>query len=133
MEKKELKELRKETIKKLEELQSNLGYDTEETYCDMYNIMADYDNDAQDDLYLCDKLRDNLDVLDEELVQYYFQNNQGLERLFYATRGIEYADSIYKVNAYGNLENITTDDFKWAIQETIDALQEAMMESEDQE
>ena len=36
---KNLNKLKKETIKKLEELKDNLGYDNEENYCNMINTM----------------------------------------------------------------------------------------------
>lgn len=123
---KNIKELRKETIKKLEELKNNLSYSTEENYCDMINIMIDYDNEAQDKLYLDDMRREILKVVDEELLPYYLESNNDPQRLFYAMMQVEYADDLYKVNAYGNLENIKPEDFELCIDEAINRLKESL-------
>lgn len=123
------KELKEETIKKLEELKNNLSYDYEENYCNMINIMIDYDNEAQDDLYLHDMCRELVDIVDEELLQYYLEyqfKTFGVERLFYITQCLEHADTIYKVNGYGNLENVDNDDFIYCIDEAINQLKESM-------
>ena len=50
---KNLNNLKKETIKKLEELKDNLSYNYENDYCDMVNIMIDYDNEAQEMTCIC--------------------------------------------------------------------------------
>lgn len=123
MNKKELNKLRKTTIEKLEELKNNLSYDMEEDYSNMINIMIDYDNEAYDDLYLYDSSRDILDVIDNEILDYLIKDTN-CQRLFYLTKGIEYSDNIYKINAYGNLENVTSDDVKLCIDMTIEKLEE---------
>ena len=128
MEKQELKKLRKETIKKLKEVKDNLGYDTEENYCNMINTAIDYDNEAQDSLYLCDQVYNYINVVDDETITYYLENNGGLQRLFYATRGLEYADDLYQIDAYGNLCNIEKSDFEICIDELIDELEDALKE-----
>ena len=118
--------MKEETIKKLKELKDNLSYDNEENYCDLVNILIDYDNEMQDKLYLHDHLNDYLEIVDEETMQYYLEyqfKTFGTERLFYMTRCLDYADSIYKVNAYGNLENVTQDDFTYVIDEMIELLE----------
>lgn len=128
MSNKDLKKLRKDTIKKLKGVKDNLGYDTEENYCNMINTAIDYDNEAQDRLYLCDKVYNTINVVDDETITYYLENNDGLQRLFYATRGLEYADDLYQVDAYGNLENIEKDDFECCIDDLIYELEEALKE-----
>lgn len=124
----ELQELRKETIKELEELKNNLSCDMETNYCNMINIMIDYDNQAQDRLYISDNARESLNILDEEELEYYLKENGGMERLFYATRDLEFADSIYKIDAYGNLENVYNEDFESCIDDAIESLNDAIEE-----
>lgn len=129
-----LKELRKNTIKKLEELKDNLSYDNEENYCNMVNTLIDYDNEAQDNLYLYDNVRDYVDFVDEELLQYYVEyqfKEFGIDRLFYMTRQLENADTIYVVDGYGNLRNCEKSDFEYCIEETIERLEEALKDDEE--
>ena len=133
MEKLELNKLRKDTIKQLEDVKNNLGYDMETNYCNMINTMIDYDNEAQDRVYLSDNARDSLNILDDELLEYYLKENNGMERLFYATRGLEFADSIYKIDAYGNLENVYEEDFESCIDDAIESLKEAIEEDKESE
>lgn len=127
-----LKQLKIKTMEKLTELKNNLSYDNEENYCNMVNIMIDYDNEAQDDLYLYDNARETVDFVDDELLGYYVDyqlKTFGHERLFYMTRCLEYSDSIYKVNAYGNLENVDKDDFIYCIDEALEKLKESLKET----
>ena len=122
-----MKDLKNETIKKLEELKNNLSYDNESNYCDLVNTLIDYDNEAQDELYLHDTARELVDFVDEELLGYYLEyqlKEFGVDRLFYITQALTYSDTIYKVNAYGNLENVEQDDFIYVIDEIIEKLKE---------
>lgn len=122
----------KETIKKLEELKDNLNFDNEKNYCDMVNIMIDYDNKAQDDLYLYDTVRETVEFIDEETLPYYIESQLkefGINRIIYMVGMVEYIDSIYKVNAYGNLENVDNSDFIYCIDETIERLKEKLGEA----
>ena len=123
---KNLNELKKETIKKLGEVKNNLSYDNEENYCDMINTMIDYDNEAQDDLYLYDTTQELVEFVDEEILEYLInQNKDSLSRLRYFINDT-YDDSIYKLNGYGNLENVERDDFIYCIDEAISKLKESM-------
>ena len=123
---KNVKELRKETIKKLEDLKRNLYGDEEENYTEMVNIMIDYDNEAQDDTYLYDRCQELLNVVDDENLPYLFQENNCCERLFYLTGGIKHSSGIYKINDYGNLENVSNDDLGYCIDEAMDQLKEVL-------
>ena len=126
----DLKELRKETIEKLEEVKNNLSYDMQDNYTNMINTMIDYDNEAQDTLYLSDKVNETMEIVDDELLEYYLQQNNDPQRLFYATAGLEFADDIYKINAYGNLENVESSDFEYCIDDAIDSLKDAIERNE---
>lgn len=123
---KNLIELKKETIKKLEEIKKNLSYDNGENYRNMVNTMIDYDNEAQDDLYLYDTTQELIEFVDEEILEYLInQNKDSLSRLRYFINDT-YDDSIYKLNGYGNLENVERDDFIYCIDEAISKLKESM-------
>lgn len=125
---KNINELRKETIKKLEEVKNNLeNRDNESNYCDMINTMIDYDNEAQDELYLYDTCRELIEFVDEEILEGIIENElkNGIERLRYFINDT-YDDTIYKINAYGNLENVSDDDFKYCIDEIIERLQDTI-------
>lgn len=125
-----MKELKMETIKKLEEVKNNLvNQDNESNYCDMIDTMIDYDNEAQDDLYLSDTCRELVDIVNEETLQYYVEyqlKEFGMCRVPYMFRGIDFEDTVYKCNTYGNLENVTNDDFKYCIDEIIEILKDSL-------
>lgn len=72
---KNLNELKKETIKKLEEIKNNLSYDNEENYANMVNTMIDYDNEAQDSLYLYDTTQELVEFVDDEILKYLIKEN----------------------------------------------------------
>ena len=98
---KNLNRLKKETIK---ELKDNLGYDNEENYCNMINIMIDYDNEAQDNLYLYDTTQDLVEFVDDESLEYYIDyqiKNFGKNRLFYMFNNVNNVCGLYVVDGYG--------------------------------
>lgn len=123
---KELKELRKETIKKLEELKETISKNNTETnYCNIINTLIEYDNNAQDNLYLYDNSKEIVDIIDNELLQYYLEEqlkNNGAYSLYYIFNELEHPDDLYKLNVYGNLENVTDGDFINIIDDAIDTL-----------
>lgn len=126
---KNLNELKKETIKKLEEVKNNLSYDNEENYCNMINTMIDYDNEAQDNLYLYDTTQELVEFVDDETLQYYVDyqvKSFGLDRLFYMFNGVNNVCGIYVVDGYGNLRDVEWDDFKYCIDEVITKLKESL-------
>lgn len=119
-------ELKKETIKKLEEIKNNLSYDNEQNYVDMINTMIDYDNEAQDNLYLYDTTLELVEFVNDDVLDYLIKENSGsLERLRYFINDTE-KDNIYKLNGYGNLENVDKSDFEYCIDEAIEKLKESL-------
>lgn len=118
-----MKKLIKETIKKFEELKENLGYDTEENYCNLVNTAIDYDNEAQDNLYLYDTIQELCNFVDEEILQQLIEENSqyGISRLSFFINDA-YDDTIYKLDGYGNLENVTDGDFEYCVDECIEKL-----------
>lgn len=126
---KDLKKLRKETIQKLEEVKDNLGYDTEENYCSMINTMIDYDNEAQDNLYLYDNCQQMTEFVDDETLPYYVEyqiKTFGQDRYFYMFEGVNNVCGIYIIDEYGNLRDVNKDDFEYCIDEAINTLKEVL-------
>lgn len=121
-----LNKLKKETIKKLEEIKNNLSYNNEENYTNMINTMIDYDNEAQDDLYLYDSTQELVNFVDDEMVNYLIkENSDSVSRLRCFINDTN-DDYIYKLNGYGNLENVYINDFEFCIDEAITKLKESL-------
>lgn len=119
-----LKEL-KNKIEKIE-----ITYDYEETYSNLYNTCIEYMNETQDF---------DLDYLFEEFINYeeaeertkYELENYGLERLTYFLGDTTfYMQNLFKINAYGNLENITKEDLEMLKEDLINCINDKL-ESEE--
>lgn len=121
-----MKELKKETIKKLEKLKKEVIHmDYDNIYCDLINILVDYDNEAQDNLYLYDTLNEIVEFVDDEMIEYLIKNcNNDIDRLR-CFIGETYSSSIYKIDGYGNLENVVDDDFITCIDKIICKIKES--------
>lgn len=120
----DLKEL-KDKIEKIE-----ITYDYEETYSNLYNTCIEYMNETQDF---------DLDYLFEEFINYeeaeertkYELENYGLERLTYFLGDTTfYMQNLFKINAYGNLENITKKDLEMLKEDLINCINDKL-ESEE--
>ena len=121
--------LKENTIKKLEELKSNLSFDYEKNYSEMLNILSDYDYEAQDSLYLYDNINDLVEFVDDETLKYYVDyqlNTFGYERLFYMFNGVNNVCGLYVIDGYGNLRDVEISDFECCIDETINTLKESL-------
>lgn len=120
---KKLKEL-KERIENVE-----INYNYEESYTNLYNTVIDYMNDTQDfDLeYL---FEDFIDYETEEEIAKNELNNDGLLRLNYYLGDTNLNDEIFKLDGYGNLENITIDDLNNLKDEIIENINDKLGESE---
>lgn len=110
---------KKELIKKIEEIE--ITYDYEESYNNLYNTCVDYMNDSQDF---------SLEYLFEEIVSYDYVEEMakselehgGLVRLYYFLGNANCNNYIFRINGYGNLEDITKDDLDNLKQEILDEL-----------
>lgn len=120
---KKLKEL-KERIENVE-----INYNYEESYTNLYNTVIDYMNDIQDfDLeYL---FEDFIDYETAEEIAKNELNNGGLLRLNYYLGDTNLNDEIFKLDGYGNLENITIDDLNNLKDEIIENINDKLGESE---
>lgn len=120
---KKLKEL-KERIENVE-----INYNYEESYTNLYNTVIDYMNDTQDfDLeYL---FEDFIDYETAEEIAKNELNNGGLLRLNYYLGDTNLNDEIFKLDGYGNIENITIDDLNNLKDEIIENINDKLGESE---
>lgn len=118
--------LKKETIGKLEELREKLpNMDYESIYCDLVNTLIDYDNEAKDNLYLNDALNEIVEFVDDEILEYLLKdcgNDVDRLRRFIGCTNLA---SIYKLDGYGNLENVSDDDFIYCIDEIVERIKES--------
>ena len=125
---------RKKKMEKLRELKEKIesieiDYDYEESYTNLYNTVIDYMNDTQDfDLdYLFE------DFIDYETAEEIARNelqNGGLIRLRCYLEDVNLNDEIFKLDGYGNLENIDIDDLNNLKDEILENINNKLAESE---
>lgn len=121
----------KETIEKLEGLKEKLKtmiYD--DIYSELNNICWEYDDCdcSENRLYLLDMLNGYNIVSDDELEDYIIPNELkegGLQRLRYFLNDCDLSFNLYRIDSYGNLENVSDDLFIEIIDELIDLLKNA--------
>lgn len=120
---KELKEL-KEIVENIE-----ITYNYEETYCNLKNAVIDYMNNTQDW---------DFDTIGEDIIDYELAEEQakyeleqgGLTRLYYYLGNANLNNPLFKVNGYGNLEDIDTTDLEYMKEEILDLINDKLSESE---
>lgn len=108
-------------IKKIKEVE--ITYDYDETYCNLYNTCIDYMNDTQDwdleylfeDYYTYDIVED---IAKNEL------EKGGLIRLHYFLGDANLNNDLFKINGYGNLEDVYYDDLVDLKNEILERLEE---------
>ena len=120
---KELKEL-KEIVENIE-----ITYDYEETYCNLKNAVIDYMNNAQD----WDFETIGEDIIDYELAEEQAKHEleqYGLIRLYYYLGDANLNNPLFKINGYGNLEDIDITDLEYMKEEILDLINDKLSESE---
>lgn len=113
----------KERIEKIE-----IGYDYEETYCDLINATIEYQNDTQswDFDYIFE------DYIDDEILQYRVENDLkkfGIWAVRNLLSDIKEECGIYRIDAYGYGHDITFSDLEEIKEQILDVIKE--LESED--
>ena len=119
---KELKELKKlkERVESIE-----ITYDYEEVYCDLKNAVIDYMNDTQD----WDFENIGEDIIDYDFAEQqakYELENGGLLRLYYFLGNTTPRGDLFKINGYGNLENVDIEDLQNIKEEILDMIAEKL-------
>ena len=115
MNKRELKE-------KLESItRESFDYNVEEYYTALYNTCIDYMNDTQD--FDLEELFYNFITYDEaEEIAKNEIDRGGLIRIYYFLGDANLNDDLFRLNGYGNLENVYNDDIDTLKEEIIERL-----------
>lgn len=102
----------------------DITYDYEQDYTDMKNACIDYMNNTQDwSIDYCFE-----DYIDYEIAEEYAKNeleNGGLIRLWYFLGDCNFNNEIFRINGYGNLEDITKEDLEYLKEDILDRLKES--------
>lgn len=126
-----MKELLKKLKKQIENIE--VTYDYDQTYTDLLNTCIDFQNETQ-----CWEF----ESIFEEIVDYeiaeerakYELENGGLIRLYYFLGDTRiYGNEVFRINAYGNLENINKDDLDNLKQEILEKIEELLENEESEE
>ena len=102
--------IRKNLIKDLNEVKENLGVFTKDNYEKIYKILEDFDDENCTD-YIGELHQS--DFLEDDDLDYFLKKEieGGVDRLRCFINDT-YSDDMYKLDGYGNLANITQDDFE---------------------
>ena len=111
--------MKNEIIEKIESIE--ITYDYEESYTNLYNACIDYMNETQDF---------SLEYLFEEFITYDIAEDiakneiekGGLIRLYYFLGDANLNNNLFKINGYGNLEDVTKDDLDYLKEQILEVL-----------
>lgn len=120
---KELREL-KERVENIK-----ITYDYEEAYCNLKNAVIDYMNNTQDW---------DFDYIGEDIIDYELAEEQakyeleqgGLARLYYYLGDANLNNNLFKVDGYGNLQDLEKTDLEYMKEEILDLINDKLSESE---
>ena len=120
-------------MKRLEELRNEIenievSYDYENTYSSLYNAVIDYMNDTQD--FDLEYVFENIISYDlaEEMAKAELENG-GLVRLYYFLGNANMNNDIFRINGYGNLEDIEYNDLQDLKDELLDEIDQKISDS----
>lgn len=101
----------------------NLTYDLEEDYINIYNYCIDYMNDTQD--FDIEYLFNDFVTYDtaEEIAKSEIDNG-GLIRLYYFLGNANLNNNLFRIDGYGNLEDVCSDDIRNLIDEILETLKD---------
>ena len=124
MKKERLEQLKKE-IENIE-----IGYDLEETYCNLINATIDYQNETQ----TWDFEGIFEDYIDDEILQYQVEYNLkefGVWAVRNLLDDIKDECGVYKIDAYGYGHDITIEDLKDIKEQILDTINDLESEVEE--
>lgn len=114
-------------IRTLKEIKENLSYDYRKDYSQIYNACVEIDNKYQQSPYLTDYISYQ-DFVDEESLDYLIQQaDNDIDRLR-CFIGDTYSADIYKLDGYGNLQNVDSDDLKMLCDDLIEIVRDNLRE-----
>ena len=117
---------------KLEELKDKIEeieitYDYEDTYNNLYNTVIDYENDTQDwDFEYLFEDYFSYDVA-EDIARSQLDNG-GLVRLYYFLGDANLNNDMFRINGYGNLEDINKEDLEYLKDEILNIIDNKLEE-----
>lgn len=118
-------------IQTLKEIKENLSWDNEKNYYDIINACTDCDNEYGEP-YLVDYIY-GYDFVNDDDMRYLIERaDNDIDRLR-CFIGNTYSDTIYKLDGYGNLQNVDSGDFECLCDELIDMLRENVKELQNAE
>jgi len=108
-------------IKTLKDIKENLSYDYQKSYNQIWNACVEVDNEYGEP-YLCDYISEENYVNEDEISEIFIpQNSDSLARLR-CFIGDTYSSDLYKIDGYGNLQNIDKSDLECLCDELIGML-----------
>ena len=123
--------MKKEKLEELKERIENAdNWNYEEYYTEMRNATIDYMNDTQ--TWDFEEMFE--DVIDYEIAEEqakYELEQGGLVRLYYFLGDANCNNDIFRIDGYGNLQDITKDDLDYIKEEIIDKIDEMLEECEE--
>lgn len=115
--------------KELTNIKKNFTYDKLADYNKIYNACVEYDNNYSD-LYLCDYISDQNFETDDFVSEFLIpQNSDSLARLRCFINST-YDDNLYKIDGYGNLDNVESGDLEDLCDELLKMVNESLEELE---
>ena len=115
-------------MNKLKELKNKIEnievtYDYEETYNNLYNTCIDYMNETQD--WFLEEIFDDIISYEtaEEIAKVELEKG-GLIRLYYFLGNANLERDMFRINGYGNLEDLTFNDLEDLKEEILDRIDE---------
>ena len=111
---------------KIENIEIDYDYDT--TYRNLYNACNDYMNESQkwDFDYI---FEDFIDYDTAEEIAKQELENGGLIRVYYMLGDANLDNELFKINGYGNLEDIDIDDLRYIKEEILNVINDKLKES----
>lgn len=116
---------------KIEEI--DITYDYDETYTNLYNTIIDYENETQDwDFEYIFEDYISYDVAEDIARNELDRNGGGLIRIYYFLGDANMNNDLFKINGYGNLEDVDIDDLKDIKERILDEIESKLKEEEDE-
>lgn len=99
------------------------SYDIEEDYNTLYNLLTDYENETSD--YITEDIFGLNDIITYDLAEEYAKQQLeegGLIRLYYFLGDANLNNNLFRIDGYGNLEDVDRDDIEDIKTDVLDAI-----------
>ncbi len=109
--------------RELNDIKERSYYEYDRKYSDIYNACVDLDNNYND-IYLCDYIQEQNFVNEDEVEEFLIRENSDSLARLRCFMGDTYDDTLYRINGYGNLENVDNDDLNCLCDELIEQIED---------